>query len=56
MARERNLCDTDDEALVDRFLGGDRAAFDALVLRYQDRLHRFVAWSIGTTEADDTTH
>lgn len=55
MAPERKLCDTDDEALVDRFLGGDRAAFDALVLRYQDRLHRFVAWSIGTTEADDTT-
>lgn len=55
MAPERKLCDTDDEALVDRFLGGDRAAFDALVLRYQDRLHRFVAWSIGTTEADDRT-
>lgn len=55
MGRERELCEADDEALVDRFLGGDRAAFDALVLRYQDRLHRFVAWSIGTGEADDTT-
>ena len=55
MGRERNLCDADDEVLVDRFLGGDQTAFDALVLRYQDRLHRFVAWSIGTGEADDTT-
>jgi len=55
MGSERDLCDADDEALVDRFLGGDRAAFDALVLRYQDRLHRFVAWSNGSGEADDTT-
>lgn len=55
MVRERELRDAADEALVDRFLDGDRAAFDALVLRYQDRLHRFVAWSIGTGEADDTT-
>ena len=55
MVRERGLCDADDEALVDRFLDGERAAFDALVLRYQDRLHRFVTWSIGTADADDTT-
>ena len=54
MGRERLHCDAD-EALVDRFLSGDRAAFDALVVRYQDRLHRFVAWSIRTGEADDTT-
>ena len=55
MGGEREHRDADDEALVDRFLGGDRAAFDALVLRYQDRLHRFVAWSISTGDADDTT-
>ena len=48
-------CDADDEVLVDRFLGGDHAAFNALVLRYTDRLHRFVGWSVGSDEADDAT-
>ena len=52
MPAQRGRCDAD-ERLVDRFLRGDRAAFDALVLRYQDRIHRFVAWSIGREEADD---
>lgn len=47
--------DADDALLVDRFLGGEQAAFDALVIRYQDRLHRFVSWSIGADEADDAT-
>lgn len=46
-------CDADDELLVDRFLVGDRGAFDALVRRYQDPIHRFVTWSIGGDEADD---
>ena len=46
-------CDADDELLVDRFLGGDRGAFDALVRRYKDPIHRFVTWSIGDDEADD---
>ena len=46
-------CDADDELLVDRFLVGDRGAFDALVRRYQDPIHRFVTWSIGDDEADD---
>ena len=55
MRQPRDQCDADDELLVDRFLGGDRAAFDALVLRYQDRLHRFVSWSIGADEANDAT-
>ena len=53
MGRSRDPCDAEDELLVDRFLGGDRAAFDALVRRYQDPVHRFVAWSIGDDEADD---
>lgn len=53
MGRLRDSCDADDELLVDRFLGGDRAAFDALVRRYQDPVLRFVAWSIGDDEAED---
>lgn len=48
-------CDADDEVLVDRFLVGDHAAFNALVLRYKDRPHRFVGWSVGSDEADDAT-
>ena len=55
MPQSRDRCDVGDELLVDRFLGGDRAAFDALVLRYQDPLHRFVSWSIGADEANDAT-
>jgi len=55
MVREQGLCDADDETLGDRYLDGERAALDAQVLRYQDRLHRFVTWSIGTADADDTT-
>ena len=54
MARPPGDC-ADDAMLVDRFLGGDTAAFDALVLRHQDRVHRFTAWSVGPDEADDAT-
>ena len=52
MGRSLYPCEADD-ALVDRFLAGDGAAFDALVRRYQDPVHRFVTWSIGDDEADD---
>lgn len=53
MGRLPDSCGADDELLVDRFLVGDRAAFDALVRRYQDPVLRFVTWSIGDDEADD---
>ena len=53
MGRLRDPCHAEDERLVDRFLGGDRAAFDTLVRRYQDPVYRFVTWSIGDDEADD---
>ena len=53
MGRWSDPCEADDELLVDRFLAGDGAAFDALVRRYQDPVHRFVTWSIGDDEADD---
>ena len=33
MPERWNQCGADDEELADRFLAGDRAAFDALVLR-----------------------
>ena len=52
MGRSRDLCDAEDELLVDRFLAGDRAAFDTLVRRYQDPVYRFVTWSIDD-DADD---
>ena len=55
MPRRRKQCGADDEELADRFLAGDRAAFDVLVLRHQDRLYRFVSWSIGHNGADDVT-
>lgn len=53
MGRLRDSCDAEDELLVDRFLAGDRAAFDALVRRYQDPVLRFVTWSVGGDEAED---
>lgn len=53
MGRLRDPCDAEDELLVDRFLVGDRAAFDVLVGRYQDPVYRFVTWSIGDDDADD---
>ena len=51
--RPPDSCDVDDGLLVDRFLVGDRAAFDALVRRYQDPVLRYVTWSIGDGEAED---
>ena len=53
MGRLRDPCDAEDELLVDRFLVGDRAAFDALVRRYRDPVYRFVTWSIGDDDVDD---
>lgn len=53
MGRLRDRCDADDELLVDRFLGGNRAAFDALVHRYQEPVYRFITWSTGDDDADD---
>lgn len=50
--RRDGPCDADDDLLVDRFLGGDCAAFDVLVRRYQDPIFRFVSWS---TSADEAT-
>ena len=55
MGRIRDPCAAHDELLVDGFLAGDRAAFDTLVRRYQDPIHRFVTWSLGDNEADDAT-
>ena len=53
MGRLRDRCGAADELLVDRFLGGDRAAFDTLVRRYQDPVYRFVTWSTDDDDADD---
>lgn len=42
-----------DECLVDRFLGGDQAAFDRLVVRYRDAVYRFAHWSADADAAED---
>ena len=44
-----------DEMLMERFLGGDTSAFDALFLRYAVRVHAYLRRMVGTTTADDLT-
>jgi RNA polymerase sigma-70 factor (ECF subfamily) len=43
--------------LASRFVGGDPAAFDELVRRHRDGIHRFVRWHLGVpgSEAEDVT-
>lgn len=44
----------EDEALVRAFQGGDRAAFDGLVLKHKDRMVNLCYWFLGDyQEADD---
>ncbi|MBI4575066.1 MAG: sigma-70 family RNA polymerase sigma factor [Planctomycetes bacterium] len=42
--------ETDDALLVQRVQGGEAAAFDALVLRYQDRIYNLVRRMVGDDE------
>ena len=44
-----------DEELAAAFLAGDHDAFHRLVLRHQDKLHRFVCWTVNAAEAEDLT-
>ncbi len=44
-----------DEMLMERFLGGDSAAFDALFARHAARVHAYLRRMVGTTTADDLT-
>jgi RNA polymerase sigma factor (sigma-70 family) len=44
-----------DEMLMERFLGGDASAFDALFARYAARLHGYLRRMVGSTTADDLT-
>src|SRR5215470_5177967 len=43
--------DDPDRDLVDRAAGGDRAAFEALLRRHYDRIHR-VAWRVTGSRSD----
>lgn len=44
----------DDLPLIDRFKGGDQAAFEELVLKYQDRIYNLCRHMLGNThEAED---
>lgn len=45
--------DKTDAYLVDRFLAGDQASFDRLVIRYQDSVYRFYCRSIDVGVAED---
>lgn len=47
--------DPSDEALVRAFVGGDRPAFNDLVVRHQDRVYQFALWFAEETAegADD---
>lgn len=43
-----------DERLALRFLAGDQSAFEQLVLRYQNPVHRFVCWMVDENAEDLT--
>lgn len=49
--------DASDEGLARRFLAGDAAAFEEIVRRHRDAVHRFVRWQLGAArhEAEDAT-
>lgn len=51
MNGERASAGDADERLVSRALGGDRAAFDALFLKYQDYVYNIVYGIVGQPEA-----
>ena len=40
--------DASDDELVERYLGGDRRAFEGLVLRHQDRIYRLCLRTLGS--------
>jgi len=44
-----------DELLMERFLGGDGAAFEALFTRHAARVHAYLRRMVGPTLADDLT-
>lgn len=44
-----------DELLMERFLGGDASAFEALFTRHSARVHAYLRRMVGTTAADDLT-
>jgi RNA polymerase sigma factor (sigma-70 family) len=44
-----------DELLMERFLGGDASAFEALFARHAARVHAYLRRMVGPTGADDLT-
>jgi RNA polymerase sigma-70 factor (ECF subfamily) len=54
---DRAALDASDEDLASRFVAGDQGAFDVLVRRHRDGIHRFVRWHLGASggEAEDVT-
>ncbi len=44
-----------DEMLMERFVGGDAAAFDALFARHAPRVHAYLRRMVGSATADDLT-
>jgi RNA polymerase sigma factor (sigma-70 family) len=44
-----------DEMLMERFLGGDTSAFDALFVRHAARVRAYLRRMVGSTTADDLT-
>lgn len=40
----------DDETLVDAFQAGQKAAFDALVMRYRDKIYNLCYWFLGDSQ------
>ncbi len=54
---DRAAPDASDEDLARRFVAGDHGAFDELVRRHRDAIHRFVRWHLGAPggEAEDVT-
>ena len=44
-----------DELLMERFLGGDASAFEALFVRHAARVHAYLRRMVGPTAAEDLT-
>lgn len=44
-----------DELLMERFLGGDASAFEALFVRHAARVHAYLRRMVGPTTAEDLT-
>lgn len=43
----------DDHLLIERAKGGDKSAFEAIVLKYQDRVYNICRYMLGPADAED---